>query len=299
MPKCYGLHNLNRRSLFRADGTEQSYFTLPAGADYPLERDVPEPLFDIYDDDVDDCSTEFVDVLSGTPKQKSHEEEEQDSEQLPKCVRRAPEVEQTTALNYISDVVGFTLELQQQDDERAGNCSVFKASNSFVTRSSLLSTEHSMSELRLLWDPGALAFLVILLKNCSTALKALLVIALQGVFEEVMLDIPPAKPPDKYGNVCSSPQVIQLKVLKADNPSAQSFKLLELQQQEIISYRVICPHLNPFRRGKEVLSVLGILLYQLSGVIQLCMERKYLGIRFSQLTGIICFPAYLPAILYI
>jgi hypothetical protein len=93
MPQCYGLHNLNRRSLFRADGTEQSYFTLPA--DYPLERDVPEPLFDVYDDDVDDCSTEFVDVLSGTPKQQSHEQEEQDSEQLPKCVRQAPEVEQT------------------------------------------------------------------------------------------------------------------------------------------------------------------------------------------------------------
>jgi hypothetical protein len=29
MPQ-YGLHNLSRHSLFRADGAEHSYFTLPA-----------------------------------------------------------------------------------------------------------------------------------------------------------------------------------------------------------------------------------------------------------------------------
>jgi hypothetical protein len=37
VPKYYGFHNLNRQSVFRADGTEHSYFTLPA--DYPLDQD--------------------------------------------------------------------------------------------------------------------------------------------------------------------------------------------------------------------------------------------------------------------
>lgn len=58
-------------------------------------------------------------------------------------------------MNYTSDAFGFILDLQQQDDEMAGNCSVLKASNSFVTWSSQLSIDHSLRELRLLWDPGA------------------------------------------------------------------------------------------------------------------------------------------------
>jgi hypothetical protein len=64
------------------------------------------------------------------------------------------EEEYTACLNIMSDVQDFTLELQQQDDERACNCSVLKASDSFATWSSQLSIEHSMQELRLLWDPG-------------------------------------------------------------------------------------------------------------------------------------------------
>jgi hypothetical protein len=36
MAQSYGFHNLNRQSLFPADGTEHSYFTL--SADYPLEQ---------------------------------------------------------------------------------------------------------------------------------------------------------------------------------------------------------------------------------------------------------------------
>lgn len=38
-PQPYGFHNLNRQSVFLADGTEHSYFTLPA--DYPLEQATP------------------------------------------------------------------------------------------------------------------------------------------------------------------------------------------------------------------------------------------------------------------
>jgi hypothetical protein len=107
-------------------------------------------VFDVYDDDMDGCSTEFVDVLTGTPERavsepvfvvygdetdgysnecvdvfattlelQPFEDEQQGSEQLPKCISKAPEIEQPNALNYISDVAGFNHELQQQDDEKA------------------------------------------------------------------------------------------------------------------------------------------------------------------------------------
>jgi hypothetical protein len=38
-PQLYGLHNLNRQSIFLADEIEHNYFTLPA--DYPLEQTTP------------------------------------------------------------------------------------------------------------------------------------------------------------------------------------------------------------------------------------------------------------------
>jgi hypothetical protein len=82
-PQSYGFHNLNRQNLFLADGTEQSYFTLPA--DYPLERDVPEPLFAVYDDESDAYSTESVPVLIDPPGQQTYEEEQRGNEQPTKC----------------------------------------------------------------------------------------------------------------------------------------------------------------------------------------------------------------------
>jgi hypothetical protein len=39
MPQSYGFHNLNHQRVVLADGTEHSYFTLPA--DYPLEQVTP------------------------------------------------------------------------------------------------------------------------------------------------------------------------------------------------------------------------------------------------------------------
>jgi hypothetical protein len=39
VPQAYGFHNLNRQSLYLADGTEQNYFTLPA--DYSLQQSTP------------------------------------------------------------------------------------------------------------------------------------------------------------------------------------------------------------------------------------------------------------------
>jgi hypothetical protein len=49
------------------------------------------------------------------------------------------------------------INIMKQDDERACSFLILKSSNRCATKSSsLLSIEHSMRELRLLWDPGAL-----------------------------------------------------------------------------------------------------------------------------------------------
>jgi hypothetical protein len=187
MPQCYGLHDLNRHSLFRANGTEQSYFTLPT--DYPLERDISEPVFAVYDDESEGCSIESVHVFTCTPEQLTNEEEQHENLPASKYFSKASEdvipsqhppmsatatdlmqiqafesipnydvyeKEDSACLNIILDVRDFSLELQQQDDERACNCPVLKAYDSDVTRSTQLSTEPSVRELRLLWDPGAL-----------------------------------------------------------------------------------------------------------------------------------------------
>jgi hypothetical protein len=49
----------------------------------------------------------------------------------------------------VSHVVGFTPKLQEQDVDGAGNFSVCKASNSFVSRSSQLIIEQIMRGFRL------------------------------------------------------------------------------------------------------------------------------------------------------
>jgi hypothetical protein len=243
MPEQYGFHNLSRQTVFRADGTEHSYYRLPEN--YPLELACPEPVFDVYDDDMDGCSTEFVDVLTSTPAQPTDEEEQHENIQALKCFRKPqfsvekPTVgvfiltndqsssvtapvsvaaqaagldavlcsktdstfnsesllvpnlqlpwnlhdashvftkthvcnvyeENSACLNIASDVQDFTLQLQQQDDKREGNCSVLKSSNSFVTRSSQLSIEQSMRGFRLQWDPGAKTFSVLFLTAADT-----------------------------------------------------------------------------------------------------------------------------------
>ena len=57
MLQAYGLHNLNCRTVVRADSTEQNYYALPEN--YPLERAMPEPLF----------SDESVGVFASNPGQ--------------------------------------------------------------------------------------------------------------------------------------------------------------------------------------------------------------------------------------
>jgi hypothetical protein len=52
--QCYGLHNLNCHSVLRADGTEHSYYALP-DID-PLDTAIREPVFNICDDETNDCS---------------------------------------------------------------------------------------------------------------------------------------------------------------------------------------------------------------------------------------------------
>lgn len=146
------------------------------------------PTYDVYDDEVSDCSNGFINVLDVNFEQQQDEEGKQDIEDTSNYLSKASEneissqqppmsatatdhmqfqafesmpnfdeyaEEDSACLNIISDVRDFTLELQQQDDDRACNCPVIKAPNSSATRSSQLSIEHSMRELRLLWDPGA------------------------------------------------------------------------------------------------------------------------------------------------
>ena len=152
MPQSYGLHNLNRQSVFLGDGSEHSYFVLPEK--YPLQRAVPEPVFDVYEDETEGCSSKSVDVFVRTAGQQIYEEEQQ-GEQLLKCLSKALETKHTSAcLNTTSDVWDFTLELQQQDARRAFSCSVLKVYDSLVTRSTQLGIEHSMRQLRLQWNPG-------------------------------------------------------------------------------------------------------------------------------------------------
>jgi hypothetical protein len=96
--------------VFQADGTEHSYYKLPEN--YPLEIASPEPVFDVYDDNMNGCSNESVLVFTGSPKQLSYEEEQQDSEQILKRVNKGPKTEQTVYLNYLTYVQ------RQLDDEK-------------------------------------------------------------------------------------------------------------------------------------------------------------------------------------
>jgi hypothetical protein len=176
MPQSYGFHNLNRQSLFLADGTEYTYFTLPA--DYPLEQATP-PGSPSAGENVGVTDRLSIGAqaacLAPVLSSKANNTPGSVSLLVPNLqpnVQDAPHVfkemhvyniyeEQDCAcLNITSDVRDFNLELLQHDDERACNCPVLKASESFATSSSQLNTEHSRRDLRLLWDPGASAFLV-------------------------------------------------------------------------------------------------------------------------------------------
>jgi hypothetical protein len=71
-PHHYGFDNLKRQTVIRADGTEHSFYGLPEN--YLLDRATLGPLFDVYDDDMDGCSTELVDVFLGTPEQQKSDQ---------------------------------------------------------------------------------------------------------------------------------------------------------------------------------------------------------------------------------
>lgn len=152
----------------------------------------PERVSHAYDVNTKGRTDESVHVFVSPPEQHPYEGEQQESGQLPKCFSKASEIvlpfqhppmsatatdqmqfqasksmpnydvyekEDSTCINIISGVRDFTIELQQQNDERACHCPVMKASDSLVTRSSQLSVDHSMSKLRMLWDPGDTNFL--------------------------------------------------------------------------------------------------------------------------------------------
>lgn len=156
MPQSYGFDNLKRGSVFLADSSKHSFYALPE--DYPLERATRYPVFDVYDDETDDPSPEFVDMFTSSPNQLTisfHKAPENASSEQAKGFNKAPETEHASAcLNITSDMQNFTLELQQQEYEKTCNCSVLKASDSLVTRSIQLGIQHSRRQLRLQWNPG-------------------------------------------------------------------------------------------------------------------------------------------------
>jgi hypothetical protein len=86
IPEQYGVHNLSRQTVFRADGTEHSYYTLPEN--YPLELASPEPVFSVYDDESDGFSIGSIHVFTGTLKQLTDEEEQHEKLQALKCFRK-------------------------------------------------------------------------------------------------------------------------------------------------------------------------------------------------------------------
>jgi hypothetical protein len=195
-------------------------------------------MFDVFDDDeLDGGSNESVHVFT---EHQIYEEENQESFEALKCCSK-------TAFSAKKPIVGTVGIFSLENDARACNFLVLKASNSVSTRSNQLSIEHCNRESRLLWDPRASTFLVTPLKNDSSTdsisnehVGRLVTSAgnfsfqdkidiwcqseqqfgvIRRVFEEVMLDKPPAKPPDMYGIAASSPQVILLKIHKAENSS--------------------------------------------------------------------------------
>jgi hypothetical protein len=50
-----------------------------------LAQATPLPVFVVYDDETDGCSSEFVDVFASTHEQQAYEEEQQESAKAPKC----------------------------------------------------------------------------------------------------------------------------------------------------------------------------------------------------------------------
>jgi hypothetical protein len=244
MPQAYGFHNLNRQSVYLADGTKHNYFTLPP--DYPLDQSTPPvsnstaenvqtaiqdassvfkeiAVYDVYEEDVTACrsrlrpavhtieiDTEEVEVKVDSDKPIINierptdgifsfaDEKESDTELLVVCFKNTSNSafsEEATDLAFpygpIIDVDSSSnlsnekstqaapilcdqeatvhchdekseINIMKQDDERACSFLVLKASNTCATKSSsLLSIEHSMRELRLLWDPGATPFSVL------------------------------------------------------------------------------------------------------------------------------------------
>jgi hypothetical protein len=162
LPYHYSFDNLNSPSVFLADGTGHRYYVLPE--EYPLEQ-APQPmsLSAMKHVGVKPQPSLAAQATGLAPVLSSKVDITADSEsplipnlQLPKNVQDAPHVfketpvydiyeeEYTACLNIMSDVRDFTLELHQQDDERACNCSVLKASDS----------SQENHGIQFLWDPG-------------------------------------------------------------------------------------------------------------------------------------------------
>ena len=194
----YDFSNLSRRTLSHADGTEQSYYALPEN--YPLQRAVPELVCAVGNDKTEVDSNESVDVFASNPEKQPYEED-------------------SACPSITTDLQDLPLEPQQQDDERACNGPSLKASDSSTRTSSQFSFVQSSRELRLLWDPGASAILVTPLNNDNNDTTI-------GVFNESVLDIPPAKPPERYGSAESSPVYVQEKRKEWDPGDIQCHDLL-------------------------------------------------------------------------
>jgi hypothetical protein len=173
LPHYYGFKNLKRQTVFLADGTERSFYALPE--EYPLKQ-ATLPMSPSARKNVGVTSSPSVTCLVPGICSKENkttgesllihvaqpptsvqdypcglkemhvsdvsDEETQNTEQLLKCVVKAPETEQTIAyLNYLTDV-------QQQH-------SVEKASVHVQHLGEPHTNVLVIHERRNVWDPGA------------------------------------------------------------------------------------------------------------------------------------------------
>jgi hypothetical protein len=151
----YGFHILSRQTVFRADGNEHSYYTLPDN--YPLELASPKPVFDVYDDESDGCSIDSAQVFTGSLEKLADEEEQHENLQASKCFGKpifSPE-------RPIVGIVGLfsLIDQKKPHNELAVVCVNKGLDNSFsedvtdVTSTHFLKPAHG-NKLQKEWDPG-------------------------------------------------------------------------------------------------------------------------------------------------
>ena len=108
-----------------------------------------------------------------------------------------------------------------------------------------MQTVTGLSVLLFPWDPGASAFLVTPLFNDSSNdttgnEQVGRLISSTKVFNEVMLDTPPTKPPERYGSADSSLHGIPLELLRTENSLAHThFNLMSCNSKKFSAVQAV------------------------------------------------------------